>query len=246
MSPITSRTRNLFISALLILISVLIWWINTVLAAILLIGAITLVTQSLCLYGVSKTSALMSYERESPRQSKSRYQRRVSEIERHIRRTIEKEMDDESIDIEIIAEFETEDELDLGVPLQVIEGIDDLCAEDLILEDINNIEDLAGEDEETISDICGVELEIAEMWIGHAKAITIGGKIKSVIELTVVNENELLTKITESLHRDEFVLPQDMGITLADVKSWVDRANRLTSEIDAEELKKMIEHEDNP
>ncbi|MHA1637644.1 MAG: hypothetical protein ACTSUB_06465 [Candidatus Thorarchaeota archaeon] len=226
-----SKSMLLAISIIMIALAVLLWWTVTLVSVILLIGVIIL---------IPRFFIKIPLPAKQPIKVK---RKRVSPVDETIGRVLSFEMSiDEAIQKNTEQEFLSD--MDLRIPVNVIEGVQEKHV--TLLNDVGIVDTdvLALEDKHLIESLCDINLDTAEQWITDAKAISIGAKISNIFDLSMVDADEMLTAITRAVKGNTFEIPEGYSLTIKKVESWIESANDAISSIDAEEIQKTIENQD--
>lgn len=225
------KTMLLAISITMIALAVLLWWTVTLLSVVLLIGVIILIPGFCIEIPIPVTQ---------PRKVK---RKRISQIDETIGRVLSFEMSiDEAIQKNTEQEFISE--LDLRIPVDIIEGIEEKHS--VLLNDvgITDVEVLALEDKHLLESLCEISLDTAGQWIADAKGISIGAGVSNIFDLSMADADEMLTTLTHALNDNTFEIPMDYSFTIWKVRKWIESANEIISSIDVDEIQKMIENQD--
>ncbi len=227
-----------------VLIGIVLWWYNTV--AALLILLLSLSTGALMLLRFitkaieqkSGFSGVLYREREITR-------RRLSDIENRMRTALEngdmkhdnlvEDFNYASLEGESIADYDTE------IPVEIIDGIQNRIVEYLESIGIEDLDELAVADPDEISKVCRVSSQIVEEWILDAKAIFVGAHISSIITLSMEDAKKMQSRILKSVQSGTLKMPVDYEITLPKVLRWINRANKIVSTVDVNEIQRWLE-----
>lgn len=233
--------------AIFVIIGVALWWYNTV--AALLIILLSLSSGLMMLWrSIARAfeqnagfSGDLYKEREITR-------RRLSDIENRMRGSLEdkdmgqseiwEDFNYETLEGDSIADYDTE------IPVEIIDGIQNRNA--LFLENIGieDLDELAVADPEEISKTCKVSAQVAEEWILDAKAIFVGAHISSIITLSMEDPKKMRSRIKKSIEAGTLKMPVDYEIPLSKVQRWVNRANKIVSTVDVNEIQRWLEDGD--
>lgn len=126
------------------------------------------------------------------------------------------------------------------LPIETIEGIGKTYGQELRAAGIATVEDLLAADPENISNVCDVDVEVAEKWITmgrftwldtvseeDAEAIVAVSEIKTLEDLAQANAEELLEKIKAGINTHQIRIPAGYEFTLEMVQNWIDEAKDL-------------------
>ncbi|MCK5239798.1 MAG: helix-hairpin-helix domain-containing protein [Candidatus Thorarchaeota archaeon] len=230
--------------AIFVIIGIALWWYNTVAALLILLlsfsaGALILWrTISKSIEQKSGFSGNLYREREITR-------RRLSDIENRMRRALEagdvkhdnmiEDFNYANLEGESIADYDTE------IPVEIIDGIQNRIIEHLEGIGIEDLDELAVADPEEISKVCGISSQIVEEWILDAKAIFVGAHISSIITLSMEDAKKMQSRISKSAKSGTLKMPVDYKITLPKVQRWINRANKIVSTVDVNEMQRWLE-----
>lgn len=211
--------------------SIVLWWINTVVAMVLLFASMFIIVYTFC-----------SIPLEPPAyQSMSRRQRewsgisdeRIDLLERQMRESLEEivmmeEEEEESGSFAIpVDEVESETSgLQHDIPLEIIDGIGKTYGRRLREVGIENLEDLTMADPTKIRDACNIDLDEATSWIADAVGIYLGAGITSVLELAMSDPNELIQKITLAVEEGRINIPEGHEFTIWSARHWITAADQ--------------------
>ncbi len=232
--------------AIFVIIGIALWWYNTVAALLILLLSVS--AGSLMLWrtiskGLEQNAGFtgdLSRERAITR-------RRLSDIENRMRTALEEgngnrddliEFSYEGLEGESIADYDTE------IPVGIIDGIENKAISHLEAIGIEDLDELAVADPEEISKVCKVGRQRAEEWILDAKAIFVGAHISSIITLSMEDAKKMRSRIVKSVQAGTLKIPVDHVITLPKVQRWINRANKIVSTVDVNEIQRWLEDGD--
>lgn len=219
----------LVVSLILVVVAVLSWWINTVLAMILVVSALFVLVIGVCT-GPLEQVQVQTYERRRRmyREWDSIPVERLDLLEEQMRdslRQFSTETEEEGFEIPV-DEVESESTgLVHDIPVEVVDGIGRSFGKKLRAADIASLDELAAADAAQIAKICSVEKKEAEAWIADAKAIVEGAGVTSILELAMSDPEELLLKVEQALEEGLFEVPKGHDFTIWATRHWIAAAN---------------------
>ncbi len=219
----------LVVSLVLVVGAVVSWWINTVLAMILVVTALFVLVVGAFTGHLEQVQA-QTYERR-----RRVYQEwgsipveRLDLLEEQMRESLRQfstETHEEGFEIPVDDVENESAGLVHDIPVEVVDGIGRIFGERLRAADIGALDELAAADSTLISEICSVQKAEAEAWIADAKAIVEGAGVTSILELAMSDPEELLQKVERALEEGLFEIPDGHEITIWAARHWIAAAN---------------------
>jgi hypothetical protein len=223
------RRLPLVVSLILIVLAVVSWWLNTVLAMILVVSAMFVFVVGACT-GPLEQAQVQTYERQRRiyREWDSIPVERLDLLEEQMRESLRQfstEPEEEGFEIPV-DEVESESTgLVHDIPVEVVDGIGRSFGKKLRAGDISALDELAAADATNVAKICSVEKKEAEAWIADAKAIVEGAGVTSILELAMSDPEELLQKVEQALEEGLFAIPKGHDFTIWAARHWIAAAN---------------------
>jgi len=215
----------LVVSLILVVAAVITWWINTVLAMILVVSALFVLVLGACTGPLGQVQ-VQTYERRRRmyREWDSVPVEKLDLLEEQMRESLRQfstETEDEGFEIPV-DEVEGESAgLVHDIPVEVVDGIGRSFAKKLRAADIAALDELAAADSTQIAEICSVEKKEAKAWIADAKAIVEGAGVTSILELAMSDPEELLQKVEQALEEGLFEVPKGHDFTVWAARHWI-------------------------
>ncbi len=206
------RSSNLVvcsISIILIIGTYLLWWINTVFAVLLLIGATFLILGTMCNVCTQGIGGRMAGTGVGVQRRRSLSRVFEDEMVRQ-RRSIPSQMDPSLLPKEI--------------PLDVLDGPTSRQIDTLMRVGVATISDLIYFGAESIVDVCDVELKIAQNWVADAKGIFEIAGIKTLDELAGTDPGVLAEQLLDAAETGIFEIPERYVISIEKTSHWIDTA----------------------
>ena len=229
-SPSPSVKRlPLLVSLILVVLAVITWWINTVLAMILVVSALFVFVIGACSEPFEQVQA-QTYERRRRiyREWDTIPVDRLDLLEEQMRESLKQfstETEEEGFEIPV-DEVESESiGLVHDIPVEVVDGIGRSFGKKLRAADMSALDELAAADSKQVAKICSIENKEAEAWIADAKAIVEGAGVTSILELAMSDPEELLQKVKDALEEGLFEVPEGHDFTIWAARHWIAAAN---------------------
>jgi hypothetical protein len=197
------------ISILLIIGTYLLWWTNTVIAVLLLIGATFLILSTMCNVCTQGLGNRMATAGMGVQRRRSLSRAFEEEMERQ-RRSIPGHMDPSLLPKEI--------------PLEVLEGPNSRQVDTLMRVGVAAISDLIYFGAESIVDVCDVDLKEAQKWVADARGIYEIAGLKTLDELASANPSVLAEQLLDAAETGVFDIPERYVISIEKTSYWIDAA----------------------
>jgi hypothetical protein len=209
--------------------AVISWWINTVLAMILVVLALFVFILGACT-GPLEQVQVQTYERQRRmyREWDSVPVERLDLLEEQMRESLKQfstESEDEGFEIPVDEVEGQSTGLVHDIPVEVVDGIGRSFGKRLRSADIAALDGLAAADPTKVAEICSVEEKEAMAWVADAKAIVEGAGVTSILELAMSDPEELLQKVEQALEEDLFEIPKGHEFTIWAARHWIAAAN---------------------
>ncbi|TFG12738.1 helix-hairpin-helix domain-containing protein [Candidatus Thorarchaeota archaeon] len=240
----TSETSIAVISFALLIAAILLWWTATLLSVLMLLTTMLLWVGWFCRKLREKIPSMEYHVHRPRRVIYRRGNEDLSEFEERIRQVIFDELEETKYESEPFPELSLSD-LDETIPVTIVEGLRKECALKLERHEIRDLEDLSVVTASEIMRICSIDKQIAQRWIADARAVTYGAGITSIVDLSMADPNVILQDIMEAVKTGELDFPKGYSIDSNRVENWVRAANKETSSIDYEEVRRWLDRHGN-
>jgi hypothetical protein len=237
---LTSDASIAIISFGLLIASMLLWWGNTLLSALMLLTAMLLWVSWSCRKLREKIPPMTYHVQRQSRVIYRRGNEDLSEFEERIRQAIFDELEESDYESESYPRLSLSD-LDETIPITIVADLRKECALKLEKHEITDLEDLSVVTTSEIVRICNVDKQTAQKWIADARAVTYGAGITSILDLSMADPNVMLQDIMEAVKEGELDFPQGYSVDINRVENWVRAANNETSSIDYEEVRRWLD-----
>jgi len=230
--------QTIVILAILISIAALIWWVNTVLAIILVFSAFFVVTFSLC--NIPEDTPTRPARRRTSRSSPWRFVSLEEMVERSEELVdIFDSMDEsEGFSVPVDGMKGLSASLPHELPVEIVSGIDEICGESLRNQGVADLEQLAEASVDEVALACSVTKDDAARWIFEANGIVKGAGITSSLELAMSQPGELLIRINEAIENGRIEIPKDREFSEKTLRSWI-RAAKRAAMLTSEDLRRL-------
>ena len=210
------RSSKLFVLAISILFIIgayVLWWENTVVAVLFLMGATFLIVSifcNCCAYSMSDRimSARVGYTSGG----------RIISFGQQEGKQMQRPRAVKPVDTSLLPH---------DIPIQVLEGPSERHVETLSRVGVFAISDLIYFGPESIVDVCDVTMQTAVHWITDAKAIFEIAGLKTLEELAAADPAELLEAIRIGQEINPSSLPEKYSVSIDKTTYWVKRAGEL-------------------
>jgi hypothetical protein len=210
------RSSKLFILAISILFIVgayVLWWENTVVAVLFLMGATFLIVGIIC-----NCCAFSMSERMMNARGQYVQGGRVISFGRREEKPKPRQQVIKPMDTSLLPH---------DIPIGVLKGPSKRHIETLSRVGVFAISDLIYFGPESIVDVCDVTLSTAKHWETDARAIFEIAGVKTLEELAEADPTELLEAIRIGLEIEPHSLPKRYSITIEKTSYWIQRAKEL-------------------
>ncbi|MFQ5832727.1 MAG: helix-hairpin-helix domain-containing protein [Candidatus Thorarchaeota archaeon] len=224
------RRAPIVASLLLTILAVITWWINTVLAMVLVFSALFAFVYGVCTLPFQEVQAQTRVVRR--RRMHREWDRipleRLDLLEEQMRESLkqfEVEAEEEGFAIPV-DDVESESAgLVHDIPVEVVDGIGRTFGRKLREADVSSLDDLAASDAAKIAKICSVGRPEAEAWVADAKAIVQGAGVTSILELAMSDPEELIQKVEQAVEDGFIEVPKGHEFTIWAARHWIAAAN---------------------
>ncbi|MDF1539134.1 MAG: helix-hairpin-helix domain-containing protein [Candidatus Thorarchaeota archaeon] len=240
-------TLTIISIAIFVIIGIALWWYNTVAAILILILSFASVAMLFWKAFSEAVEQSAGFSGEI-RRERGAQRLRLSDIENRMKAALEQsdsdydnimtDYDYPNLSEESIADYDTE------IPVTIIDGIEGAIAENLENIGIEDLDELAVADPEEVSNNCKVSRQEAEDWIMDAKLIFVGAEISSLISLSMEDPNKMKNSITKAIRTATLKVPIDFKLPQSKIQRWINRANKIVSEVDVNEIQRWLEESD--
>ncbi|UCH05034.1 MAG: hypothetical protein JSW05_02425 [Candidatus Thorarchaeota archaeon] len=238
------RRLPLVVSLILVVVAVVSWWINTVLAMILIVSALFVFVVGACT-GPLEQVQVQTYERRRRiyREWDSIPVEKLDLLEEQMRESLKQfstETEDEGFEIPVDEVGSETVGLVHDIPVEVVDGIGKSFGKKLRAAEISALDELAAADAALIAKVCSIKKKEAKAWIADAKAIVEGAGVTSILELAMSDPEELLQKVENALEEGLFEVPKGHDFTMWAARHWIAAANEHIM-LTPEDIKKWSE-----
>ncbi len=217
---------------------------------VLLVAAITIWIFSICNVGVYvEPTWIDSDTRERTRRKPRDYRYGdPTDLEERISKMIEDELSapregkQNSSEVDPDA-FDSVPIIEHSLPIGIIDGIGRNTSNQLSNFGVNVLEDLSELSGSRLIEMCDTDLETAERWIAEAKAIILGAGIKSIMDLSVANDEEVYQRVSGAVEKGTINFPDSYEFTRWVVKRWIESAIYHMTSVEPDEIRKWFERE---
>ena len=245
-----TKIASLVVSFIFVGFAIGLWWSLTVVSIVLLVAAISIWIFTLCNVGVYVEPTWIDSDTRERTASKSRDYRYgdPTDLEERISKMIEDELSAQrntkqySSDVDIDT-FDSLPIIDHSLPTGIIDGIGRNTSYQLANSDVDVLEDLAELSSSHLIEICDTDLATAERWIAEAKAIILGAGIKSIVDLSVANAEEIYQRVSDASEEGIISFPDDYEFTIWVVKKWIESAIHHMTSVEPDEIRKWFDRE---
>ncbi|NHJ13373.1 MAG: hypothetical protein EAX95_06830 [Candidatus Thorarchaeota archaeon] len=214
---------------ILVVAAILTWWVNTVLAMLLVFVAMFVFSVSICSVSVEPISSPPNRERRRFGQWKLFPLEELEALEEELAEMLELETEefDEGFSVPVEDMEEKSGSLSHELPLAIVEGIDDSYAKGLVDHGISDLLRLADADADDIALKCDIPRATASQWINEARGIVKGARITSILELAMSQPGELLVRINEALEEGRIESTGKGEFSERTVRRWIRAAKKV-------------------
>ncbi len=224
------RKAPLVAFLLLAILAVITWWINTVLAMVLVFSSLFAFVYGVCTLPLQEVQVQTRAVRR--RRIYGEWDRipveRLDLLEEQMRESLKQfdvETEEEGFSIPV-DEVEGESAgLVHDIPVEVVDGIGRTFGRKLREAAVSSLDDLAAADAAEIAKICSVGIKEARPWVADAKAIVQGAGVTSILELAMSDAEELLQKVEQAVEDGFIEVPRGHEFTIWAARHWIAAAN---------------------
>jgi hypothetical protein len=222
------RIRSMGIVAIILfIVSVFLWWANTVAAMLFLFAAMFVIVYTFCAIPISQPPPVVRRRRWDGMTIE-----RIDLLERRMRESLEEivtmEEEEEKDTSYAIPVDDVESEssgLVHDIPVEVIDGIGKTYGMKLQNIGVEKLEDLALSSHDRVAEVCNIDSNEAAGWIADAIGICHGAGMTSVLELALSDAEELLDRIELAFEEGLISIPKDHEFTIWKTRHWITAAN---------------------
>jgi hypothetical protein len=233
--------RAVAVLVLLIVSATLLWWVNTVLAMILVFAALFVVTLTLCTIPID--SPARPARRAMSRTSPWRFVPLEEIVEKQeeffeILEKYEEDVDDGAFTIPVGGMKGLSESLPHELPVEIVVGIDEVCGQSLRSHGIGDLLQLAEANVDEVAMACSVSKADAARWVFEAIGIVKGAGITSSMELAMSKPGELLIRINEAIEEGRIEVTDNKEYSEKTLRYWI-RAAKRTVMLTSDDLKRL-------
>lgn len=211
----------------LIIASVLLWWVNTVAAMLLLFASMFVIVYTFCTIPMTQPPPVVR-----KRSWDGMTIERIDLLEKRMRESLEEivtmEEEEEKDTSYTIPVDDVESEssgLEHDIPVEVIDGIGKTYGMKLQNIGVENLEDLALASHDRVAEACNVDSNEAAGWVADAIGICLGAGMTSVLELALSDAEEILDRIELAIEDELISIPKNHEFTIWKARNWITAAN---------------------
>ncbi|MHA1935602.1 MAG: helix-hairpin-helix domain-containing protein [Candidatus Thorarchaeota archaeon] len=243
-----TRIASLVVSFIFVGFAIVLWWSLTVASIVLLVAAISIWIFSICNFEVYVEPTWIDTDATERRESKPREYRYgdPTDLEERISKMIEDELSSQKGREQYSSEVDTFDSIPIiehSLPTGIIDGIGRNISNQLAKSGVEVLEDLAELSSSRLTELCDTDLESAERWIAEAKAIIVGARIKSIMDLSVAHDEEIYQSVSDAIDKGIISFPDDYEFTRWVVKRWIESAIHHMTSVEPDEIRKWFDRE---